>query len=369
MYCKQRRDPRCTYGKKIFSARYWEDATRKCKSYPISFSRTFKSNLSVPSQFQISQVFSEYTKYNILNEHEVPIIIQDFGTVEKVYRLDPYFSSSNIPKYTYLYTRSSYKNTKEKYTTELPSEYTKHYKFFNIYYEGDDDIYQDAIKESDYESSLHDFNKENQGNNKNKQGQKLSGTFSTEKKNKNFCGTSHTYDKCPTVHDVQKLYRKDPEDISTYGDKNISKMPTVNYKSPVEYARTAQTRTLSPRSKMYHGFNYFEDRKQRSRKLITPTAKFLKNDHTNNTNDLNPELFENNQDHHKRSLSYDDHDLCTTHSVSSHETLRTFPFLIKKKYAKSNRQFFRICLFNNTFCRKERGNIERSETYYDFVIG
>ena len=99
------------------------------------------------------------------------------------------------------------------------------------------------------------------------------------------------------MHDVQKLYRKDPKDISTYGDKNISKMPTINYKSPVEYARTAQTRTPSPRSKVYHGFNYFEDRKQRSRKLITPTTKFLKNNHTNNTNDLNPELFENNQDH------------------------------------------------------------------------
>ena len=68
---------------------------------------------------------------------------------------------------------------------------------------------------------------------------------------------------------------------------------------------------------MYHGFNYFEDRKQRLWKLITPAAKFLKNDHTNNTNDLNPELFENNQDHRKRSLSYDDRDLCTTHSVCS----------------------------------------------------
>ena len=101
MYCKQHRDPLCTYGKKIFSARYWQDSTAKCESYPISFLRIFKSNLSVPSQFQIPQVFSEYTKYNILNEHEVPVIIQDFGTVQKVYMLDPYYSSSNIPKYTY----------------------------------------------------------------------------------------------------------------------------------------------------------------------------------------------------------------------------------------------------------------------------
>ena len=76
-------------------------------------------------------------------------------------------------------------------------------------------------------------------------------------------------------------------------------MPNVNYKTPVEYARTAQTRIPSPRSKMYHGFNYFEDWKQRSWKLSTSTAKFLKNVHTNNPNDLNSELFENNQDHHK----------------------------------------------------------------------
>ena len=81
MYCKQCRDPRCTYGKKIFSVCYWEDSTTKCKSYPISFSHTFKANLSVPSQFQISKVFSEYTKYIIQNEHKVPIIIQDFCTV------------------------------------------------------------------------------------------------------------------------------------------------------------------------------------------------------------------------------------------------------------------------------------------------
>ena len=30
---------------------------------------------------QISQVFSEYNKYNILNEHKIPIIIQHFGDV------------------------------------------------------------------------------------------------------------------------------------------------------------------------------------------------------------------------------------------------------------------------------------------------
>ena len=118
----------------------------------------------------------------MLNEHEVPIIIQDFGTVQEVYRLDHYYSSLNIPKYTYLYTRSLYKNTKEKNTSELPSDYAQHYKFFNIYYESDDDIYQDAVMESNNKSRLHDITKEDKENNKNKQGQKLSGTFSTEKK-------------------------------------------------------------------------------------------------------------------------------------------------------------------------------------------
>ena len=47
-------------------------------------------------------------------------------------------------------------------------------------------IYQDAIKESGYKSSSHDVNKEDQGNNENEQGQKLSGAFSTEKKNNFF---------------------------------------------------------------------------------------------------------------------------------------------------------------------------------------
>ena len=42
-------------------------------------------------------------------------------------------------------------------------------------------IYQDAVK-TDYEPSLHDINKEDQENNKNKQGQKLSGTISMGRK-------------------------------------------------------------------------------------------------------------------------------------------------------------------------------------------
>ena len=55
---------------------------------------------------------------------------------------------SNIEIQDDLYTRSPYKNTKEKYTSELPSDCTQYYKFYNMIYEGDDDIYQDAIKES-----------------------------------------------------------------------------------------------------------------------------------------------------------------------------------------------------------------------------
>ena len=127
---------------------------------------------------------------------------------------------------------------------------------------------------------------------------------------------------------------------TSHADKNLLKTPTVNYKTPVEYARTAQTCIPSLRSKVYHSFNYFEDRKQWSRRFSTSTAKFSKNVHTNNPNDLNSELFKNNQDHRKQSNSYNDSDLCMAHSVSSHETLRTFPFPIKKKYAKSNLSFF-----------------------------
>ena len=74
---------------------------------------------------------------------------------------------------------------------------------------------------------------------------------------------TYVHDKCPTVHNLQKSYRKDAKDDSTYEDENLLKLLTINYKSPVEYGRTAQTRIPSPRSKMYHGFNYryFADRK------------------------------------------------------------------------------------------------------------
>ena len=57
--------------------------------------------------------------------------------------------------------RSSFKNTKEKYTSELPSDCAQHYNFFNIYYEDDDGIYQYAVKSS-YEPSLHDISKDYQ---------------------------------------------------------------------------------------------------------------------------------------------------------------------------------------------------------------
>ena len=58
--------------------------------------------------------------------------------------------------------------------------------YIYIYYKGDDDIYQDAVIKSDYKSSLHDINKEDQGNSENKEGQKLSGTISIGKKNINL---------------------------------------------------------------------------------------------------------------------------------------------------------------------------------------
>ena len=47
--------------------------------------------------------------------------------------------------------------------------------------------------DSSYKSSSHDFNKEDQGNNKNEEGQKLSGTFSARKKNIKFYVVLLTY--------------------------------------------------------------------------------------------------------------------------------------------------------------------------------
>ena len=84
----------------------------------------------------------------------------------------------------------------------------------------------------------------------------------------------------------------------------------------------------------------------------------MKNDHTNNPNNLNPELFIINQDHHKRSLSHDDHDLCTTYSASSHETLCMFLFLMKKEYAKYNRPFFKFSYSTSHYIEKKQATFK-----------
>ena len=49
--------------------------SRKYGPHQILFSCTFKSNLSVPPQFQVLQIFGEYTKYNTLNDDNDPITI------------------------------------------------------------------------------------------------------------------------------------------------------------------------------------------------------------------------------------------------------------------------------------------------------
>ena len=59
------RDPRFTHGNQVFAAQCWQESSIKCKDYPQSFSRTFKSNPSVPEQFHVPHFFSKYTKYNI----------------------------------------------------------------------------------------------------------------------------------------------------------------------------------------------------------------------------------------------------------------------------------------------------------------
>ena len=69
--------------------------------------------------------------------------------------------------------------------------------------------------------------------------------------------------------------RKNP---TSTGSKPF-KTPIQNYKSSTEYVVwTVQTLIPSPRSKLYHVFNFFEEQKLHSCKLCISGATFLEND-------------------------------------------------------------------------------------------
>ena len=339
-YSKQCRDPRFTYGKQVFSARYWEDITKKNDEYPISFLHTFNSNLNVPPQFQISQIFSEYTTYNELCSKDEYITVQGIGQIPKIYKIDSYFLNNYIPSYSYHHTKSSNKNMKEKYTIELPTNGTHYQKFSNIYYQENDDIYQDATENLPKNSFPNSNNETVASDSMHEQGQKISGTNCTQTKNINFNSTPCMCEERPTVHDVKMLNSSEHTENSTYVTKKNLKIPTENYKSPVEYARSAHTIIPSPRSKVYLGYNYFKGKREQSRNLYGTDEYVHESGHFKNYYDSNIELCHDMTHHHKRSYSYDDHDLSTTNSVSSHRTLRTYPFIMNKKYAKTNNPIF-----------------------------
>ena len=92
----------------------------------------------------------------------------------------------------------------------------------------------------------------------------------------------------------------------------------------------------------------------------------MKKKQTNSINDLNSSLSKNNQNHCKCSLSYNGHYLSIMYSVSSHGTLCTYPFLLKKEYAKSNKPIFKFAYSTTYSAGEKRDNIERSEICYDF---
>ena len=102
VYTKQRKSNNVEIQDLPMERKYWQHAIGRTLLWTLS--RALKSNLNAPPQLQTSQVSSAYTKYNILNDNNIPIVIEGFGTIQKVYKLDPFFSSSTTPKYTYLHT-------------------------------------------------------------------------------------------------------------------------------------------------------------------------------------------------------------------------------------------------------------------------
>jgi len=221
-YTRSYRDPRFTYGKQVFSARYWQDSIMKSEDYPMSFSRTFNGNLTVPEQFQISQVFSTYTTFNVPPDDFDFITVQNFGTIQKVYKLDPYFPTNHNPKYTYLHTKNSNKNPQDKFSSELPTDSSLYLKFSNIYYEGSTDMYKDSTQEKLLNKpSTYVLQDDMNVDCMREEGQKLSGTDSTTEENKNYYSTSNTYEKCPTVQDRENERRTEHVENSANVSKNI----------------------------------------------------------------------------------------------------------------------------------------------------
>ena len=158
-----------------------------------------------------------------------------------MYKLDPYFPSYSTPKYSYIHAKTSNKNHQDKYTLELPTDSLLSLKFSNIYYEGTDDIYQDATGISSNDCSIQVLQDDSSFDSMREEGQKFSSTNSTETENENFSRTSHTYEKCPTVQNVESEHRTNDVENPTYVPEKILKIQTNNFKSPVEYARSAHT--------------------------------------------------------------------------------------------------------------------------------
>ena len=103
-----------------------------------------------------------------------------------MYKLDPYFPSYSTPKYSYIHAKTSNKNHQDKYTLELPTDSLLSLKFSNIYYEGTDDIYQDATGISSNDCSIQVLQDDSSFDSMREEGQKFSSTNSTETENKKF---------------------------------------------------------------------------------------------------------------------------------------------------------------------------------------
>ena len=119
----------------------WRDINIQDNTYIIKVKRSINPILMTSNQFQVSQVFGEFTDFEGQEMQDEFMVLEDYGKIRRAYTLDQDIPSSSIQKYTYYYPFQFNRNISEKYTHELPTPATNHLVFKNIYYKNNNNVY------------------------------------------------------------------------------------------------------------------------------------------------------------------------------------------------------------------------------------
>ncbi len=82
MYTKRARVSRFTYGKTILSTQIWKDMNTQDNNYIINFKCSITSILVTANQFQVSQVFSEFTDSEGQEMQDEFMVLEDYGKIQ-----------------------------------------------------------------------------------------------------------------------------------------------------------------------------------------------------------------------------------------------------------------------------------------------